>query len=202
VALFQALLENPLPAPEFQDFVLALGELGAAADRRVIGHGSTEYRYLARPMTRALFTITCCCLALAACSPAPTTQAAPPPAKESLTLTGPVSGQLTEATTATCAVDTKGQITQPLTVTLDGTVANQAVHIVLRVDAYLGPGAYEAENFSGLINGFSVTTGTSRTTSQTMLEGSNGTVTVVKGGTGSIDMTSGTQTLKGDWRCR
>jgi hypothetical protein len=151
-------------------------------------------------MSRLLFAVTFAGLTLAACSPAPTTQAPLPPLTESLTLTGSVSGQMTQAQ-ATCALNSKAQVTQPLTVTLDGTVSGKAMHIVLRVDAYLGAGSYVGENFAGLIDGFSVTTGTSAP-DQAMLKASSGTVTVGKGGTGSVDMTSGTQTIKGNWRCR
>ena len=153
-------------------------------------------------MSRLLFAVTFAGLTLAACSPAPTTQAPLPPLTESLTLTGPVSGQMTQADAA-CAVDTKGQVTQPLTVTLDGTISGKTMHIVLRVDAYLGAaGSYVGENFAGLIDGFSVTPGPAPSTNLPMLKASSGTITVGKGGTGSVDMTSGTQTIKGNWHCR
>ena len=143
------------------------------------------------------------CGLVAACSATPTTQSAPlAPVSESLTLTGPISGSLTSAGSATCSVDSKGAITQPLEVEIDGKVNGTASHIELRVDAYLGPGEYVGENFAGLIDGFSVTQGAPGSTDSTLLKASMGTITVVKGGTGSIDMTSGTQTLKGNWRCR
>jgi hypothetical protein len=143
------------------------------------------------------------CGLMAACSPTPTTQSAPlPPVSESLTLSGPISGSLTSASSATCSVDSKGQITQPLKVEIYGKVQGADTHIELRVDAYLGPGSYAGENFAGLIDGFSITKGSSSATDATLLEASIGTIDVVKGGTGSVDMTSGSQTLKGNWRCR
>jgi len=143
------------------------------------------------------------CGLIAACSPTPTTQSAPlPPVSESLALSGPISGSLTSASAATCSIDSKGQITQPFKVEVYGKVQGTDTHIELRVDAYLGPGSYAGENFAGLIDGFSVTKGTADSTDATMLKASMGTISVVKGGTGSVDMASGAQTLKGNWRCR
>jgi hypothetical protein len=154
-------------------------------------------------MTRIKMASAFACGLMAACSSSPTTQSGPlPPVSQSLTLSGPVSGTLTSASSATCSIDTKGEITQPFKVEIYGKVKGSDTHIELRVDAYLGPGSYAGENFAGLIDGFSITKGTSDATDSTLLKASMGTITVVKGGTGSVDMTSGSQALKGNWRCR
>jgi hypothetical protein len=154
-------------------------------------------------MPRITIAAAFACGLMAACSPTPTTQSAPlPPVSESLTLSGPISGSLTSAGSARCSIDSKGQITQPFKVEIYGKVQGTDTHIELRVDAYLGPGSYAGENFAGLIDGFSITKGTSASTDLSLLKASLGTITVVKGGTGSVDMASGAQTLKGNWRCR
>ena len=124
------------------------------------------------------------------------------PVSENLTLSGPTSGSLTSATSATCAVDAKAEVTRPLTVTIDGKVGAVDTEVVLQIDAYLGPGAYVGQNFPGFVNTFKVTQ--KGVAVATPGPGVNpvGTFDVANNGTGAVDLTLGPEQLKGNWRCR